>query len=107
MIKFTEINLDDLYEMVDCKYFGNNLSKDDAHEIFKKLDKDSKGIIKSEDLIELLKREQKDDWLAEFYKSVDNYKVTSMSEVIIQKLKDIKENKNLNLDSNTLDDLDW
>jgi len=107
MIKFTEINLDDLYEMVDCKHFGNNLSKDAAHEIFKKLDKDSKGKIYSEDFIELLDRERKDDWLAEFFKSIDNYKVTSMSEVIIKKLKDIKENKNLKLDSKTLDDLDW
>jgi len=92
--------------MVDRKHFGNNLSKDAAHEIFKRLDKDSKGKIKSEDFIELLDREQKDDWLAEFFKSID-YKVTSKSEEIIKKLKDMKENKNLNLDSKTLDDLDW
>ena len=94
--------------MIDRNQIGKKLKKELIQEMFSKIDWKKKGIIKAEDFVELLNLEEIDvDWLTDFFASITNQEVTSKYEIIIKKIKKIRQNKNLENDLQTLTDLDW
>lgn len=102
-----EISLDDVFKMMEKRQLNKRVSLGSAQEYFKQIDKDNKGIIKSEEFIKLLDlKEGEADWVSEFFNQITT-EMTSKSEIIIRKLKEIKENPKLKEESRTLDDLDW
>lgn len=102
------VNIDDIYEMIDKREIGKSLRRESVIKLFNRLDINNTGVIRSEEFIDLLHREEKDEeWLKEFFNSIQNQEVTSKSEVIIKKLKNIMLNERLKGDAKTLDDLEW
>ncbi len=92
--------------MIQRNQFGKQLNIESAKHLFGKLDIGRKGLIKSEKFIEAL-GEKENDEITEFLNSIHDNEVKSKSEIIIQKLKQIRENPRLEGDGKTLDDLDW
>ncbi len=92
--------------MIERTQFGKKLSQQSAKKLFEIADSDKKGLIKSEKFIEALGDKENEE-ITEFLSSIHDNEVKSKSEIIIQKLKQIKENPKLEGDSKILDDLDW
>ena len=90
------------------KQIGRKLRRDSVQEYFNTIDINHTGKIKSEAFIHLLNlKGTQEDPILDFFNSFHDFEATSKSEIIIKKLKAIKENKNLAGDFQALDDLDW
>ncbi len=93
--------------MINRNQIGKNLNKVIAKELFDQLDTNKTGSVKAEDYVNYLNKQEKDaGWLSEFFNSVaDDF--SSKLEIIIKKLKGLRDNKNLEKDPKALDDIDW
>ena len=93
--------------MIEKEQIGHKLRRESVKTYFDQIDINHTGLVKTEEFISALDKNESEDWLRDFFNSIHNFEVTSKSEIIIKKLKAIKENKNLEHDFKALDDLDW
>ena len=93
--------------MIEKEQIGHKLRRESVKTYFDQIDVNHTGLVRAEEFIHVLDKNEKEVWLRDFFNSIHNFEVTSKSEIIIKKLKAIKENKNLENDSKALDDLEW
>lgn len=98
--------MNDVYDIIDEQQLHKNIKRSSVQGIFDKVDINKIGAIATEDFMKALENDGEANWINEYFNSLQG-EITSKSVIIIKKLKEMRDNANLNLDAKTLDDLDW
>lgn len=95
----------DLGELIESMKL--TISNEDLKSIFNRLDKQEDGKVSLETLIENIKREESEETkFSQIFKKM-NENLTTKSEKIITKLKNLKKKAEKNSDSESVEEIEW